>query len=182
MNKYPGGLDLILDRRSCKSYSPEIPSHEDLAAVVEAARYAPSGMNRQQCHFLVITDQDLLRKLTELVSAKVYAFAQYDFRYHAPVMVVVCHQKACTVALQDAACAMENMMLAAWSIGMGSRWVNQLWRLSDDPDLRALLTPVGLGEDEQVCCSLILGWPSQPLPERRVPAGNRITWVGPSIL
>lgn len=170
-------IKLIMDRRSCRSYRPDVPSHQELAAVVETARYAPSGMNRQLCHFYVITDQALLAKLTALVSSKLEAFAQHDFRYAAPVLVLVCHRKDCTVALQDASCAMENMMLAAWSLGMGSRWVNQLWRLSDDPDLRALLAPVGYSEEEFICASLTLGWPDGSLPSRRERTGNLVTWV-----
>lgn len=170
-------IKLIMDRRSCRSYRPEVPSREDLAAVVETARYAPSGMNRQLCHFYVITDQTLLAKLTALVSNKLEAFAEKDFRYAAPALVLVCNRKDCGVALQDASCAMENMMLAAWSLGMGSRWVNQLWRLSDDPDLRALLAPIGLSDEECICASLTLGWPDEPLPSRRERTGNLVTWV-----
>lgn len=169
-------IQLIMNRRSCKSYRPEVPAREDLAAVVETARYAPSGMNRQMSHFLVVTDQKVLAKLTALVSAKVEAFATHDFRYGAPAMVIVCNRKSNTVAIQDVSCAMENMMIAATSIGMGSRWVNQLWRLSDDPDVRALLGPVGLGEDECICACLILGWPEAE-PAAKPRTGNVITWV-----
>lgn len=177
MNHTPDLLELMLRRSSCKRFLPEIPDREILSAIVEAGRHAPSGRNRQMSHFLVLTDQSLLQKLTELVSAKIDDFAQFDFRYRAPAMVVVCHRKEVTVALQDAGCAMENMLLAAFSLGVGARWVNQLWRLSDDPDLRALLGPVGLEEEEQVICSLILGWPDGPLPAPKEITGNRVTWV-----
>lgn len=169
-------IKLIMDRRSCKSYRPQVPSREDLAAVVETARYAPSGMNRQLCHFYVITDQALLGRLTALVSEKLESFADKDFRYAAPALVVVCNRKDCGTALQDASCAMENMMLAACSMGLGSRWVNQLYRLSDDPDLRALLAPYGYTQEEFICASLAIGWPDVP-PDPKPRTGNPVTWV-----
>lgn len=170
-------IKMILDRRSCRSYRPELPDHDDLAAVVETARYAPSGMNRQIAHYFVITDQKLLQKLTALVSEKMEPFANRDFRYGAPVLVLACHRKDCKVSLQDTSCAMENMMLAAFSMGMGSRWINQPKNLTDDPDLRALLAPIGLTDEEYICASLALGWPDDPIPSRRAPFGNPVTWV-----
>lgn len=169
-------IQLIMNRRSCRNYRPELPPRDLLATVVEAGRYAPSGMNRQLCHFLVVTDQAVLSKLTALVSEKQEAFANHDFRYAAPALVIVCHRKDCTVALQDASCAMENMMLAATALELGSRWVNQLWRLSDDPDVRSLLAPYGYSEEEFICASLAMGWPDA-LPKEKPRTGNPVTWV-----
>lgn len=170
-------IKLILDRRSCRSYRPEVPGRQDLSAVVEAGRSAPSGMDRQLCHFYVITGRELLSRLTALVSEKLEAFAGQDFRYAAPALVLVCCRRDCESAVQDASCAMENMMLAAWSLGMGSCWINQLYRLSDDPGLRALLAPIGLSGEERICASLSLGWPDGPLPSRKERTGNLVTWV-----
>lgn len=170
-------IELILSRRSCRSYLPAVPSRQELEAIVETARYAPNGRNRQVGHYFVITDQALLAHLTKLVSDKLEPFAQRDFRYAAPAMIVVCSRKDCPSALQDAGCAMENMMLAATSLGLGSRWVNQMANLSDDPDLRALMAPLGLSDEERVCASLILGRPDGPLPEREERFGNQVTWV-----
>ena len=121
MNYETDGIAMIMNRRSCKNYLPQLPERHLIAEVVEAGRSAPSGMNRQMCHFLVITRQKLLSQLSDLVSRRLEPFARRDFRYAAPVMVVLCHQKSVTVALQDAGCAMENMLLAAYSLGMGAR-------------------------------------------------------------
>lgn len=171
------GINLILSRRSYRYFLPDLPAREDLETIVETGRYAPSGMNRQLCHFLVVTNQDVLAKLTAIVSSKEAFFANHDFRYEAPAMVIVCHRKDCTVALQDAACAMENMMIAATALGVGSRWVNQLWRLSDEPEIRQLLSPYGYTEDEFICASLILGIPTDPMPPEKPRTGNKVTWV-----
>ena len=66
-------------------------------------------------------------------------------------------------------------MLAACSLGVASRWINQLYRLSDDPELRALLD---LPDEERVCASLSLGLPDGPLfPGRKDHPGNPVTWL-----
>ena len=175
MNKNMDLLNLILDRRSCKEYRSEALDRPTLAAIVEAGRYAPSGMNRQMNHFYVITDPQVLAGISALVSEKLPGFAQRDCRYAAPALVVVANRKENPNALQDASCAMEHMMLAACAVGVASRWINQPYALSDDPDLRAL---IGVGEEERICASLALGYPAGPLyPGRVERTGNPVTWV-----
>ena len=160
-------LNLLLDRRSCRAFQPDPVDRPTLAAIVEAGRYAPSAMNIQKNHFYIITDPALLTQLTETVS-----------RNGAPALVLVTNRKRNTMALQDASCAMENMMLAAYSMGVGSCWINQPFHLQDDPDLRALLAPLGVTEKDLLCCALALGLPQGELPRSRPErTGNLVTWV-----
>lgn len=171
-------INFVVTRRSHRFFLPDMPKREDLALIAETGRYAPSGMNRQQCHFLIVTNQEILEKLSAMVSEKLDGFATRDFRYGTPAMIIVCHRKDCTVALQDASCALENMMLAAHALKLGSRWVNQLWRLSDDPDIRGLLAPYGYAENEFIVASLIVGYPDDSIPLKELPRrGNLIDWI-----
>ena len=136
-------------------------------------------MNIQKNHFYIITDPALLTQLTETVSRKLEGFAGRDFRYGAPALVLVTNRKRNTMALQDASCAMENMMLAAAALGLGSCWINQPFHLREDAQLRALLTDLDIPEDETPCCALALGLPAAPLlPGRRPRTGNPMVWLG----
>lgn len=178
MNKNMEVLNLILDRRSCRSFLPQIPDRPTLAAVVEAGRYAPSAMNRQQNRFYVITDPQTLEEITRLVSRRLEGFGGKDCRYGAPALVLVTNHRDNGCALQDAACAMENMMLAAGAVGLGSCWINQPFHLRDDGDMQALLSRLGAGAEEFACCALALGLPQGPLfPGRREHTGNQVTWT-----
>lgn len=171
-------LNLILDRRSCKEYRPDSLDRPVLAAIVEAGRYAPSGRDRQMGHFYVVTNPKLLASITRIVSEKLPDFAARDCRYAAPALVIVANQKENPSAMQDASCSMQNMMLAACAMGVASRWINQPCNLSEDPELRALLAPAGLTEDERICASLALGYPVGPLfPARPERKGNCVTWI-----
>lgn len=174
----PGFLQLILNRRSIKEYRPRPVSRQHLEAIVECGRHAPSGMNRQQTTFYVITDPELLSAITRLVSEKLPAFAGQDCRYGAPALILLTNLKSNPVALQDTACAMENMMLAACSLGLGSRWINQPYKLSEDPDMRALLAPLGLSDEECICASLSVGHAAGDLfPGPRPHPGNPVVWA-----
>ena len=129
-------LKLMHDRRSTRAYRPEPLQEAVIQQILEAGRFAPSGMNKQLNHFYVITDPNYLADLTALVSRKMENYRDKDFRYGAPVLVLVTNQKESTTCVQDASCAMENMMLAAFSLGVGSCWINQLRETCDVPEVR----------------------------------------------
>ena len=174
-------LNLILDRRSCRRFLPQPPEPSVLAAIAEAGRYAPSSKNRQACRFYIITDRPLLERMAAAVSDRLEEYRDRDCTYGAPALILVTCDRGNNCALQDASCAMENMMLAACAMGVGSCWINQPFYLSDDPELRALLAPFGLEEGESICCSLALGLPDGPLPSgRKERTGNQVVWAGPA--
>ena len=151
-------LNLILERRSCRSYRPEPLDRPTLAAIVEAGRYAPSAMNQQKCHFYVITDRELLHQISAAVSANLKRFANTDCTYGAPALILVTNRRDNSCALQDAACAMENMFLAAHSMGIGSVWINQLQGICDEPSVRQVLTSLGIPENHVVYGLAALGY------------------------
>ena len=178
MNKNMDLLNLLLDRRSCRKFRSEPLDRPTLAAIAEAGRYAPSAMNGQLCRFYVITDSRLLQRISDTVSRRLEGFAGKDCRYGAPALVLVTNHEDNRCALQDAACAMENMMLAACAVGVGSCWINQPYHLREDEEMKALLQELGAQPGEFPCCSLALGLPEGPLfPGRKEHPGNPVTWL-----
>ena len=167
-----------------------------MEAVLEAGRYAPSGGNNQSCHLLVIQNKSILQELKELVQqefskmevyegmyksirASILASQKgnYDFYYNAPTLVVVANKKNYGNALADSACLLENMMLAAASLNIGSCWINQLRWLDDNQEIREFLKKLGLGEDETVCGGLALGPKVADDQEPLKRVGNPVTYV-----
>ena len=196
--KYMDTFDAILSRRSTRKFKPDMPDRAVLEKIIEAGRYAPSGGNSQTTHFLAITDPGILSGLTRLVQA---AFAKmeiredtyaslknsinaskrgnYIFHYNAPVLIVTANKKGYGNALADSACALENMMIAANALDLGSCWINQLHWLDEDETVREFLLGLGLAEDETVTGGLALGFPAEGLPNRfPLPrTGNPVTWI-----
>lgn len=171
-------LNLILDRRSCRTFQAQPLDRPTLAAIVEAGRYAPSARNSQLCRFYVITDPALLDAISATVSENLERYKGKDCRFGAPALVLVTNRRGNGCALQDVGCVMENMMLAACAMGVGSCWVNQPFHLRDDQALLDLLAPVGLTDEEEICGSLALGLPVGELPSgRKERTGNQVIWV-----
>lgn len=56
-------LECIKTRRSHRKFSDQIVEDKKIEKIIEAGRYAPSGNNNQTCHFIVITNKEVLMKL-----------------------------------------------------------------------------------------------------------------------
>ena len=104
---------------------------------------------------------------------------QYAFHYMAPVLIVTANKKGYGNAIADSACALENMMIAANALDLGSCWINQLHWLDESEGVRDFMEKLGLGADETITGGLIVGYPAdgelqrEPLPRK----GNPVTWI-----
>ncbi|MCD8021533.1 MAG: nitroreductase family protein [Lachnospiraceae bacterium] len=169
-------LQTIMNRRSTRKYNETPVTEEQLSAIVEAGRFAPTGGNCQTIHFVVLMNPEIREKLRGLVqdafagmelSEDLYVSLQnsirrsksgkYVFDYHAPILIVVANRRGYPNAMADSACALQNMMLEAESLGVGSCWINQLHWLDEEPSIRAFLEPLGIGAEETICGALALG-------------------------
>lgn len=193
-------LEALRTRRSTRAYRPDPVNTDLIETVLEAGRRAPTGGNSRTNHFFVIRDQEILQKLNRM-ARKAFAAMEvnentyrslrnsilaskngnYVFTYNAPVLIVVANRKGYGNNIADVACALENMMIAANDLDLGSCWINQLKWLNEDPEILAYLETLGLKENERVYGSLALGYPlsADGLPERKpLPeTGNEVTWL-----
>ena len=190
----------IATRHSTRKFKEEPVPQEVLDKVIEAGRQAPNGKHKNQSRFIVIRKKEVLQELIALVQqefAKMEVTPENDdnfggairaakkggyvFMYNAPVLIVVANKRDYGNKYADVSCAMQNMMLAANALDLGSCWINQLRWLQDNPVLRAYLQKLGMAEDEEVCASLSIGYPDTPdgLPGRRVMpvTGNPVVYI-----
>ncbi|MBA4392666.1 MAG: nitroreductase, partial [Desulfobacca sp.] len=134
----------IKERRSCRNYLPDPIDEAIIEKILEAASWAPSPMNAQPWEFVVVTGQEMKDRIfSEADYRRKWIFEQsgwkwldryqVDFLKAAPVLVVVVGDPKKTgadsflegggVGYQLAcAAAVQNMMLAAHSQGIGSLW------------------------------------------------------------
>ena len=164
----------IATRHSTRKFKEEPVPQEVLDKVIEAGRQAPSGKHKNQSRFIVIRKKEVLQELIALVQqefAKMEVTPENDdnfggairaakkggyvFMYNAPVLIVVANKRDYGNKYADVSCAMQNMMLAANALDLGSCWINQLRWLQDNPVLRGYLQKLGMAEDEEVCASAI---------------------------
>lgn len=181
-------LETIKTRRSTRRFAEKPLKQEDLEKIIEAGRYAPSGGNSQSTRFFVITDRKVLDALAETVQDAFAAMeitegmyrsmvssimqskkGNYRFHYDCPALIVLANKKDYGNNIADCACALENMMIAANSLDLGSCWVNQLKWLNENEKILSLFTSFGLEEDERIYGALALGHAQSEdgLPERK---------------
>ena len=193
-------IEAIKTRRSTRKFKARAVEMEKLQQIVEAGRFGPTGGNAQGNHFFVITNATALMMLKDMVQT---AFAKmelrddlykslknsimlsqkgnYSFSYNAPVLIVVANKKDYGNNMADVACAVENMMLAANELDLGSCYINQLKWLNEEPSIRGYLGTLGLKDDERVYASVAIGYPATEsgLPNRtEAPRiGNEVVFV-----
>ena len=118
-------LKCILKRRSIRKFKAEMPKKEDIDQIIEAGLYAPSGRGLQSSIILAITNKELRDRISRDNCLVVGKEANSDPFYGAPVILIVLGDKSSSNRVYDGSLVMENMMLAATSLGLGSIWINR---------------------------------------------------------
>lgn len=158
-----GAYQTILSRTSVRAYTDQKVEKTKIEKLLRAAMAAPTAVNKQPWHFVVIEDKHVLEQIAEEIpTAKMAA--------RAPLAITICGdmEKALDGEgrgfwVQDASAATENLLLAAHAMGLGAVWTS-VYPIKDKVEAtRALLnlpeTIVPLG-------TIVIGYPKEkPLPK-----------------
>ena len=152
---------LIASRRSCRAYgSGEVPP-EQVQAILRAALMAPSSMNRQSWHFVVVDDKTDLAKLADCKE-----HGSYFVKDAAFAVVVVGQQKESDCWVEDGSIAAAYMQLQAEDLGLGSCWVQiRNRRISDGTRSEDIVKGIlDIPEEVGVLCLVAFGIKQQTFP------------------
>lgn len=127
-------LKTIKSRRSVRQYQEKQIKDEELDQILDAAIYAPSGHNEQSWHFTIIQNQDLITEISdgskEVMKqmdmewiAQMGAMEEFNIFHRAPTAIIVSGRKDAITPETDCAAAIQNMLLAAESLDIGSCWI-----------------------------------------------------------
>ncbi|MCK9159784.1 MAG: nitroreductase [Bacteroidaceae bacterium] len=177
-------LENIRTRHSIRSYNEKQVSKEDLQMILEAGTYAPNGMGLRTWHFSAIQNAQKLEELNEQIK-RAFTKSNNSFEkerghdqsyccyYHAPTLIIVSNEPTYWWSGMDCACAIENMYLAAHSLGIGACWINQLGITSNDPEVRKFISSLGVPDNHRVYGCLALGYAKEnlPLKEKKIKEG-----------
>lgn len=151
--------EVIKQRYSCKKYSGRQVEDENLAAILEAGRLAPTAKNLQEQHIYVLRDPAALAKIDTVTPC----------RYGAPTVLAVAFDSESVFTypggsrdsgMEDATIVATHMILAAANAGVDSCWVN----FFDPAELKEAL---GLPQQEELLMIMDLGYAAEgagPLP------------------
>ncbi len=152
-------IENILSRRSVRAFSEKKIAEEDLRTLVKCALYAPSARNLQTWRFTVLTKRDDIDELAYEI-AKALDRTGYDM-YRPAALIIPSNSADSPYGRDDNACALENIFLAAHSMGIGSVWINQLNGICGEPDVRRLLTRFEVPSDHIVFGMAALGYSAE---------------------
>ena len=156
----------IVTRRSVRKFSSQELSEEILQQIITAGLYAPSAMNTQQWQLTVIKNDEKIVALQKAI-AKCLDRPDYHRFYGAPVFIIVTVPDDYRHGAVDTACVLENMFLAAHSLGVGSVWINQLRDCCNDSEVRSLLTSFGVPENHICFGCAAIGYADCEYPSDR---------------
>lgn len=149
-------IDTVLSRRSIRRYEKQDIPKDVLDKILEAGRQAPSAGNKQPWHFIVLSDYDIKEKLSH---GKWNTFVK-----DSAVTIVGCGyigdeygRKWSTV---DISIALQNMVIAAWGLGIGSCWIGDF----KEAEVKRLLN---IPEDRKVIALVTFGYPAEKIESRQ---------------
>ena len=142
--------------------------------IVDAALHAPSAMGRQTWKFTVAMNREKIQQLAR-AAGKVLGREDYDM-YSPEALIIPSNSKESRFGRDDNACAMENIFLAAHSLGIGSVWINQLHGICDEPAVREVLREFGIPDDHVVYGLAALGYADDTViqPKERI---GTVAWI-----
>ncbi len=178
----------ILKRRSVRNYQPQPVEPEKLHLILECGIYAPSAINKQPWHFTVITDRTVLDKISAenkrimLASdnpktRERVAKPDFDSFHHAPAAIIVSGEDGNTFAPADCANAMENMAIAAQSLGLASCYLAGFRHCFSSPNGSALKAELSIPQGFTPLYALALGYPAGEIPEPAPRREGTVTWI-----
>lgn len=170
-------LTAIRARRAVRDYRDAPVAADLIASLIDAAIWAPSGINLQPWSFVVADQAETLAAWSDRAKALFQASAAdhpelaglrtmlaapgFNIFYNAPALIVVCATTPDEMALKDCCLAAENLMLAATALGLGSCWIglSEAW-LNTDEGKAAL----GIPPAYKPVAPIIVGYAKGELP------------------
>ena len=179
-------IEAIKSRRAVRAYEDKVVPADVVQAILEAATYAPTAINIQPWKFTILTNKEemkkisdvakpmLLQTLPDIVDANMtrlrasLSSPQFNIFYGAPLLIFVAGAKS-QFAAADCSMAAQNMMLAAYTLGVGSCWIGTAMLAANTPKVK---TELGVPEGHVVYSALTFGYPKggfPKAPEKRPP-------------
>lgn len=170
-------IKAMKERRSIRSYKPDMVPKEAIEQIIDAGLYAASGKNQQSAIIVAVTNKEVRDRLSAM-NAKVGGFPEgMDPFYGAPVVLIVLGNKNWFTDVEDGSLVLGNMMLAAHSLGLGSRWIHRAKEEFETEEYQNLLKELGVEGEYEGIGHCIVGYIDGEVPEATERRENRVFWI-----
>jgi nitroreductase len=186
-------LKAVYQRRSVRNFCTDAVPDDAIKEIIRAGTFAPSAMNVQPWRFVVIRNREMIKKLSDKAKelwveqsknmqspdlqrlADMVSRPNFNLFYNAPLLIMVFADTSGFAPQIDCSLAAENMMLAAWSLGLGSCYIGLAQPLER---VASMMKELGVSERHRLVASLIFGFPAGG--ELKAPERNRdviLRWI-----
>lgn len=160
-------MEVLLTRRSIRNFNDKPIPEDVLNKILEAGTYAPTAMGMQKPIIIAITDKKVRDEVSR-ENAKIMGREGTDPFYGAPVILLVAVENYPN-AVYDGSCVMDNLLNAAWAMGVGSCWIHRAKEELESDFGKKLLKSLGIVGDYIGVGHAALGYfdGEPPLPKPR---------------
>ena len=160
--------EVIMTRRSIRDYKEEPVCREQMAKILEAGIYAPSAMNMQPWAVRVVDNKEFIDGVTAIAVASNPKIAEQPgfrnlFRNAPTVAFIACPEESYS-GEYDCGLLSQNMMLAAWSMGIGSCCLGSVIPVMNMEEAKPYMERLQLPEGYKLLVGIAFGYPAQDAP------------------
>lgn len=177
-------IENIISRRSVKKYIDKPVPTELIEEIVKAGTYAPSGMNKQSAIIVAVTNKEMRDRMSRInlevvIKNRLHTTSGHsDPFYGAPVVLVVLAKKDIATRVYDGSVVMENMMLAANSLGLGSCWIHRAKESFETEEGKQILRDLGIMEEYEGIANCIVGYADEDaIRAQKERKENYVYWI-----
>lgn len=170
----------IMERRSIRKYKPQPVEREKMDIILQCGINAPNGQNKQSWEVRVVDNPELMEEIKEAM-AKGHPDMDPEMvkgcLRGAPTMVFIARAKSYDFSAYDCGLMAENMMLSAWSMGIGSICLGSPVRfLTDNEACLPILEKLGFSEDYELCLCVGFGYADES-PAAKPRDWNKVKYI-----
>lgn len=173
-------IETIMARRSIRKYKQIPVSRDTLDLIMKCGINAPNGQNRQSWEVRIVDDPAVMDELKEAIAQghpDMPANAVKGCFRDAPVMVFIARDLSYDFSTYDCGLLAENIMLSAWSLGVGSICLGSPVRFLTDNDVcKPYVEKLGFSEGYEFCLCIGLGYADEA-PEAKPRDAQKVKYI-----
>lgn len=167
----------MIEKRSCKNFKSDPVPEEMINEIIQAGLYAPTGMGLQSPIVIAVTDKAARDALAKLNAGVIDMPEGTDPFYGAPCILIVLAKKSIGTHIYDGSIMMENMLLAADALGLGSCWIHRAKEEFEREEMKEFLKKLEIEDDYEGIGHCVVGYKAAPLKEAAPRKDGRVYWV-----
>ena len=174
-------IETIMTRRSVRKYQPQAVNRDTMQIIVECGINAPNAINRQAWEIRVVDNPEVIKKLTDLYvkdnSKEAENPSFINMFRNAPTVAFIANDTTFAYSPVDCGLMAENMILSAWSMGIGSCCLGGPARfMKSNPEANKYLQEMGFSENYDLLLCIGFGYPAET-PKAKPRVKDKIKFI-----